>query len=156
MIRGLGIVYYNAREYDRAIEKLNTALEFNPDSSPAYRMLFLAYNKKKMYRESINALVRYLGLVGSGDHATIIEETYSESGYDEAIRRVVDLPLIVPFIKALIYSLFGERELALECIEKAYEDRSPWIWWLMQEPAFDSLRSDSRYQALLKKMGLAE
>ena len=99
--------------------------------------------------------MRYISLVGFEDHATIIEEAYSESGYDVALRQVVALPIVESYSKATIYGLLGESELTYECLEKAYEERSPWIVWLIN-PAFDGLHSDPRFQALQKKIGLAE
>ena len=48
----------------------------------------------------------------------------------------------------------GEKDQALEQVEKAYEDRSDYLPFLNAEPAFDSLRSDPRFQDLLRRMGL--
>ena len=59
-----------------------------------------------------------------------------------------------PFLTAIIYMGLGEKDQALEQLEKAYEDRSDYLPFLNAEPAFDSLRSDPRFQDLLRRMGL--
>ena len=45
-------------------------------------------------------------------------------------------------------------DLALEWLEKAYEDRDVWLVWLKVEPRFDSLRSNTRFHNLLSKLRL--
>jgi len=156
MLRGLGIVYFRAREYDNALEKLEAALDFNPESTPNHLFLFLTYQKKKMYRESISALEERLSLTGYKELAKLIEKTYGESGYNEALRQVVHQPLRNPYIKATLFSIIGEREQAIEWIERAYEERHPFIFYLKVDPTFDNLRSHPKYKALLIKLGLKE
>jgi tetratricopeptide (TPR) repeat protein len=55
---------------------------------------------------------------------------------------------------AIIYTGLGEKDQALEWLEKAYEDRSELLTWLKVDPRFDSLRSDERFIKLLRRVGL--
>jgi len=48
----------------------------------------------------------------------------------------------------------GDRERAIDQLEKAYASDSQWLGWLRNDKTFDSLRSDSRFAALLKKLKL--
>jgi len=48
----------------------------------------------------------------------------------------------------------GEKQQALDWLEKAYEDRNWWMPWLKVEPRLDPLRSDPRFVALLRRVGL--
>lgn len=66
-----------------------------------------------------------------------------------ARRRYVD-PL--PFATLTIG--LGEKDQALAWLEKAYEARSSWLIWLGVDPVYDPLRSDPRFQALLRRMKL--
>jgi len=52
----------------------------------------------------------------------------------------------------VVYLGLGEKEKALERLEKCYEDRDPQCWPLKVEPFYDSLRTEPRFQALLKKV----
>jgi adenylate cyclase len=54
---------------------------------------------------------------------------------------------------AMIYSATNRTELALQWLEKAYEDHETEIYWLKVEPLFNPLRNDARFKELLKKMG---
>ena len=55
---------------------------------------------------------------------------------------------------AIIYVGLGEKDEAFAWLEKAYEEHNASLPFLKVDPIFDSLRSDSRFTALLKKMGL--
>ena len=50
----------------------------------------------------------------------------------------------------------GENDQALEWLETAYEDRPEGMVWLKPDPIFDPLRSDPRFQDLLRRMNLPE
>jgi hypothetical protein len=47
-----------------------------------------------------------------------------------------------------------DKEETLKFLEAAYQERSPWIVFVQNEPVFDFLHSDPRYRALVKKIGL--
>ncbi|MGH7494785.1 MAG: TPR end-of-group domain-containing protein [bacterium] len=58
------------------------------------------------------------------------------------------------FAVALAYTGLGDRDKAFEWLDRAYEERATDMVILKIEPALDPLRSDPRYAALCKKMGL--
>ncbi len=60
------------------------------------------------------------------------------------------------FNLALVYLGLGDRARALDHLEKAYATDSQWLGWLGLDKAFDPLRSEPRFAALLKKLGLGE
>ena len=59
-----------------------------------------------------------------------------------------------PWDIAIVYIGLRDKDHAFEWLEKAYADRSYTIPLLRTHPIFDSLRSDPRFAALLKKVGL--
>jgi serine/threonine protein kinase/Flp pilus assembly protein TadD len=156
MTRGLGKVYYFAEEYDLAIEKINQALELNPKSSDAYEYLFPLYLKKMMHRESIQSLDQFLKLNEVEIRIANIEEVHSRADYNKALQQIAELPSIQPYMKAMIYNFLGEKVLTFKWLEKAYHDDFTLIWRLKEEPVFDNLHSDQRYQELIKKIGFRE
>jgi hypothetical protein len=60
------------------------------------------------------------------------------------------------FHLATIYAGLGEKDQALTSLEKAYADRSVLLASIGVEPEFDSLRSEPRFAALLREIGLGK
>ncbi len=57
---------------------------------------------------------------------------------------------------AYVYAALGDADSAFEWMEKAYERRSMRITWIRVNPVFDPLRSDPRFQDLLRRIGFPE
>ena len=55
---------------------------------------------------------------------------------------------------AMIDLGFGEKEKALDWLDKSYEDQESACWYLKVDPIYDSVRNEPRFQATLKKIGL--
>ena len=55
---------------------------------------------------------------------------------------------------ASILTHVGEREEAIDWLERAFGERDSWLVYLNVEPAFDGLRGEVRFQDLLKKIGI--
>jgi len=52
-----------------------------------------------------------------------------------------------------VYFSLGENEEGWKWLEKAYDERSFFLIWLKVDPLYDNIRSDPRFQAMLKKIG---
>ncbi len=61
---------------------------------------------------------------------------------------------VLPFNMAVVSLGLGDRARALDFLEKAYAADSQWLGWLKMDRMFDTLRSETRFAALLKKVGL--
>jgi hypothetical protein len=59
-----------------------------------------------------------------------------------------------PYWIAWNHAFLGNKEKALDNLERAIELRSFWMAWVKADPVFDNLRSEPRYQAILTKMNL--
>jgi len=62
---------------------------------------------------------------------------------------------VSPYFTAVILVGLGEKQQALEWLERAYEDRSEPLVYLKVEPVFDSLRDQPRFAELLRRMALS-
>jgi tetratricopeptide (TPR) repeat protein len=89
-------------------------------------------------------------------------QAYAVSGSRAEAKRLLDQlnmlssqKYIPAFFLARIYVGLGEKDLALEHLEKAYDERYGMLAYIKQEAAFDSLHSDPRFQALIERVGLA-
>ncbi|GAJ08191.1 unnamed protein product, partial [marine sediment metagenome] len=159
----LGWIFYIARHYDRAIEQYQTALEMSPDFIPASYNLAMSYAGKDMYSEAFAEVQK--GIEHSGGEHPLLKSAlvilYSLMGRrDEAMKvlqNIIELSeqkYIDPYNMASIYTSLGKKDQAFEWLEKAYEERSAGLPQIKVEPMFDSLRSDPRFIAMLKKMNL--
>jgi hypothetical protein len=63
---------------------------------------------------------------------------------------------VLPFGIAVIYTGLGEKDEAIDWLEKAYEERNGWMVYLREEPRLEPLRSDPRFQDLLARMNFPE
>ena len=86
---------------------------------------------------------------------------YARSGNREQAREVIEQLkrmsahiYVSPAKTATIYAVLGDKSTALDLLEKAYEDRDRNLVWIKVDHDYDSLRSEPRFIALLKKVGL--
>ena len=149
--RELSTVFFHARVYDQAIEQGRKTLDLDPNYVRAYHTLGRAYLQKGMYTEAIAALTKWpdvgTGFLGyayavSGRRTEAMEiiEKQKEKGRSESV--------------AMIYAGLGDKDRAFEWLEKAYKDHL-YLLTLKVNPESDPLRSDPRFDALLRRIGLA-
>lgn len=134
----------------------------DPNSGFAYWALGRAYTEKGMYPEAIIAFKKSIPLSGtSPDELASLGCAYARSGRKADARKIVEdlkeqskRKYIAPSVIAEIYTALGEKDQAFAWLDKAYEDHDFILVLLKIEPSFDGLRSDPRFAALLKRIGL--
>ncbi len=159
----LGKLLFLARKPDEAIEQLQRTLEMDPDFPLAHLFLALAYNQKGLHDQAIAELQKQANRPGS---RTIFKAAlgfvYGQAGRkDEATSILNELKertslkqFVSPFEIALVYTGLGEKDQALDWLEKAKTEHDPFLIYIKTDPNFDSLRSDPRFQAFLQRMRL--
>ncbi len=163
--RNLGLVLYFARRYDKAVEQLQKTLEMDPSFSLAHAGLGQAYLQKSMYQEALRELQRESDIRAGSD--TVVETwkgiAYVKAGKKSEAKRVLDDLLkrakqvyVSPVLFAGLYFAMGENDLAFKSLDLAYNQRDSRLLELKVLPEFDSMRSEPRFKALLKKVGFEE
>ena len=160
--QNVGRRLYIARKYDQAIEETKKALKIEPGFFPSHRTIGLAYLKKGMFPEAIKALEKAADLSDGGfDPLIYLGYAYAVTGAREKAMLILnDLKSkardhqIPPIANAIIYIGLGDKDLAIKWLEKAFDERSSGLRRIKVHPIYDSLRSDPRFIALLKKMNL--
>jgi len=163
--RSLGITYYWAGQYDLAIEQYQKALELDANRATIHDSLADVYQKKGMYKEAIEEKQRLLTLTGDEDSATELLENYHKYGYEQAKKILTEQYLeayqeaakqqyIPPLAFAVFYTDLKEKDKAFEWLEKAYQERTSWLFFLNVDPQFESLHSDPRFADLVKRIGI--
>jgi len=149
-----------AHLYDEAVQQGRKTLEMEPNFAVAHYETGQALAQKHMHDEAIAAFQRAIALSGhSGAFDSNLAYVYAVSGRkDEAIKIVKDLEArhddnpAADANVALIYVGLGDHDQAMIWLNNAYETRfNPSI---LLRPAFDPLRSDARFQDLLRRIGL--
>jgi len=156
--RNLGGAYFQARRYDEALEQLKKTLEMDPAFSMTNFVMGLAYSGKGMYREAEQAL-RKETVVPGWIKEGFIYAGYARMGDREKLRRYLEqevpaLAMSAPYWVACWYAELRETDKVFEWLDKAYESWDGWLQYLKVTYSFDYLRSDPRYKAMLKKIGL--
>jgi TolB-like protein/DNA-binding winged helix-turn-helix (wHTH) protein/Tfp pilus assembly protein PilF len=158
----IGLVYYYARQPDRAIQAELRALELDPNAAFMYEYLGTAYLQKGMYREAIGHLQKAVGLSnGFPLYQGELAYSYAAAGdRAQAGRILTDLKsrsrrqYVSSYSLAVAYISLGKKDAALARLQKAYEDREDQVALLKIEPLFDTLHADPRFQELLRRIGL--
>ena len=160
--QSLGIAYYFARRYDEAIEQCRRTMELDENFLSIYQFMYLCYLEKGMIPEAVEAFRQMLSLHEQTKVSVEeFDQAYKTSGYEGCVEWMIEnmekwvlKTYNRPFIYAMAYAKIGEKDKAFEWLEKAYQVRSRFVTAIGVEPAFDSLRSDPRFDEMLKKVGL--
>ncbi len=158
----LGWHYLYARQYDQAIEQFRKTLELDPAFPQAQRYAAWAYLQKGMHQEAIASLRAALGQLGRNPavegelgHALGVAGQRAEAlAMLEGLRQLSSTRYVSPYSVALVHCGLGDRDQALAWLEKAYLERSDYMPYLNREPMLDGLRSDPRFAALVRRVGL--
>ena len=154
-----GWVDYVARDYDQAIAKYKDSLALNPDFSPAYVKLTWAYEGKKMWREALESREQFYRLTNHASVAGRLDQAFGQSGYKGALRILLGeaqktdrKQYYGDYAVARLYAVLGDTNGALNALESASRNHNGWMVFLATDPVFDNIRSDARFQQLLKEI----
>ena len=156
----VGYILFSARQYDQAIEELKKTLVMDQDYSYTHLFLGFTYAAKGMFPEAIAAYQEAIKLgLDSPSTQIYLGAAYAMGGDRERAQAILTRlqtgdEYVSPGQWAILYVAQGEREKAFAALEQAYEAHDLQLQYLGVEPAFDPLRSDPRFQDLLRRVGL--
>ncbi|MEM8961673.1 MAG: tetratricopeptide repeat protein [Acidobacteriota bacterium] len=157
----LAMTYYFARRNDDAIAQLTTVLEVTPTFGYAHFALALSLSQAQRHEQAIAAAIEATKLLpDSGAVTAVLGHVYGRTGRTEDARRVLesltrdDRPTTQASHRALVLVALDEHRAAIDALHRGREERSRFGALLGVWPAFDPLRSEPRFQALLTLLGL--
>ena len=157
-----GAILYLSRQYDGAIKKWQSVREMDPNF-PKARMISFAYVEKGMYAEALVDLERQRPMMPGPWYLSTLAYIYGRSGQtakaQHALEELLQLDRKQPVDPPVItraYLAVGDKEQALAWLEKAYAQHSHELTGLKVTPEFDPIRSDPRFQELMRKVGLQQ
>ena len=161
-----GLTYFYARRYDLAQEQFKKAIDLNADFFVTHYHLAWLYSQSGQYENAISELTK--GRLLSGDDRTVkaaapdevaLRKALAAEGargfWQQLLRSNGKLVgNIGEFDLPQIYARLRDTQKALESLDRNYEERRALGTLLNVDPAFDALRSDQRFENLVRRIGL--
>lgn len=123
------------------------------------------YARKGLFKEAIAAQQQSFLFAGDKEAAEGLGKDFETLGFERVMRELHQVTLdglkdaganeyVSPLDFATSYAKLGDTDQAFTWLDKAYEERAPWLTNIKTDPVFEPLRSDLRFADLLRKIGL--
>ncbi len=164
IIQDLSRAYYHAGLYNEAIGAYLKVFDLNPGHCRLNSWLEMSYAQKGFYDKAIETRFNAMKAIGVDPKMTTsLRDAYTASGWKGFWRKHLELSMSkpppgphFPYSVARIHARLGENDLALEWLERAYDERLDELVMLKVDPVFEPLRSDLRFQDLLQRIGFLD
>jgi tetratricopeptide (TPR) repeat protein len=159
----LGRAYRDARRYEQAVDQCRKTLDLDPDFPLARWCLGVSYVAIKHYAEAVIEMQRASAVGASPLYMSGLGYAYAAAGNRVKAKAVIDVlkqgadrTYMPAYFIASIYGELGERERAFEWLQRGYDERDPQVAYLLVDPFMDPLRSDPRFNTLVRKFGFPQ
>jgi Tol biopolymer transport system component/serine/threonine protein kinase/tetratricopeptide (TPR) repeat protein len=158
---GVANVLFLAGRFDEAIEQCRRALELDPGSMSTHIVLRWCYERKGMCDEALAVYEQERAFAGDSPTtcAKYAHVLASCGRPDEGRAELEKLTSkgaargALAYEVAVVYSLLGDRERALEWLGRAAEEHAVGLAFVRVDPRLDGLRGDARFEGLLRRVG---
>ena len=159
--KSLGDMYTFARRFDDAIEQYKRVIELYPNSPLGYRQLGTAYYLNGSPEEALETWTKAATLGGMrAEDIETMRAGYKRGGAAEFLRESArnieraKTPYVSSYDVSLRYSAAGDKELALDWLERAYNEHSSGMVAIDADVFFDNIRNEPRFLELRRRVGL--
>jgi TolB-like protein/Tfp pilus assembly protein PilF len=157
-----GAILYFSRQYDRAIEQFRAVLDMEPNFPRAHLLVF-AYVQKGLFPDALADIEKWRRIDDAPGIWSVQAYVYGRSGQRVEARRALEKlqqlnrrQRMDPAAIALAYVGMDNKDEAFAWLQKTYSEHSNALTALKVDPIYDPLRSDPRFQELLRRVGLAQ
>jgi serine/threonine-protein kinase len=157
-----GFILENARRYDEAIEQLRRVIAMDQNNYQAHWFLGQTYASSGRLTEALAASEKAVAISRTPGALGFLGMNYGLAGRKDDANRILNELLelekrryVTPPALANCYIGLGNKDQAFYWLEKAFQERSNYMAYLKVFPGDDTLRSDPRFDDLLRRMGLA-
>jgi tetratricopeptide (TPR) repeat protein len=158
----VGLRYYLARKYDAAIEQGRNTVELDRNFAAAHLLLGETYVQIGLHDNALAELQSAASLSGSSPlYLAQVAVAYATAGRKTEALRIADQlqaisnkRYVSPYGLAQIYAALNDKEQTFKWLQRAYDDGAVWMSYLAVDPVFDGIRSDQRFQDLLRRVRL--
>lgn len=155
----LAYFLYHARRYDDAVVQIRRTLDLDPTSTLARHLLGCCFLWKGDTAGAIAEFQRSKIMVTGAWYQGLLGYAYAISGdrpKAEQVLRELDEMAKRQYVSSTafadIHLGLGEKEKALDWLEKSYQDQESACWYLKVDPIYDSVRNEPRFQGLVQKV----
>jgi TolB-like protein/KaiC/GvpD/RAD55 family RecA-like ATPase/Tfp pilus assembly protein PilF len=161
-----GTAYLYAGRYNEAIQQFKNALEMDPKMAMARNNLGLAYIQQGSFESGLSEVKKAAELAGKTGYLQFANDlgyAFAKSGKLSETRKILSRLLLlfekdrsagqlaVPI--AGLYASLEENKKALDWLEEAYKEHSPFLLVINSDLIYDSIREEPRFSSLIKKIG---
>ena len=156
----IGARLFFARRYEQAVEQLKKTLEMDQNYGYAHTYLGYTYSAMRRYNEAVSEYEASQRSIGDTTSLQcFLGYALAKAGRrkeGEAILKKLETTkeYVSPAELAVLYMGLDQKEQALSSLERAYADHDLQMRFLPVDPHFDPLRSEPRFQELIRKVGL--
>jgi serine/threonine protein kinase/Tfp pilus assembly protein PilF len=163
MNAAVALTCYSSRRYEESVEYALRSIELDPIFFPGYFYLGLAQDALGQYSEAVAALEKAV-VLSTNSTLMLAALGGALAGWkkeDEARKVLLELEslrrqkYVSQVFVAAIHARLGESSAALDCLERAYEDRCAWLRrCLLSDPRLDVLRGETRFRNILGRVAV--
>jgi serine/threonine protein kinase/Tfp pilus assembly protein PilF len=150
---GIGQTYWLMRRYDDAIAYLQQYLRENPKSDPGHTMLAASFSMKGMHAQAL-AQCDSMPYWGPPNRPIFLAKAGKRALAMQAYSKVRST--MSPVSKAEFFATLGDKESAIEWLQRAYREPSGELMLIRGDAFLDNVRDDPRFKELLRKMNLLD
>lgn len=156
----VGLRHYFAGRYAPAVEAIGYALDLDPEFAPAHWHLSWALEQLGEFDAAIASAEKAVAISKNPVYLASLGHAHAKAGHVEDARRILteldqlaSTRHVSAYHVAVIYVALGDMDDSFLWLERAYDERAPWIGYIRVDPRLDPLRSDPRFSDLLKRAG---
>ena len=146
------VLMFVSGKTDESIRQFNKLAEMEPTLPWSHRWLSRVYWRTGDYAASVEERAKSLELDGKPEEARLVRESFAKGGWNGFLKELLRQNFGQSgSLKAEILTQFGEKEEAIATLVSNAEQGDFWLFLIKTDPHFDPLRSDPRFQQLLRK-----
>ena len=162
MLANLARAYLYAGQPEKALEQIRKVHDLEPNFVIGQFILGMTYNRNGLYDDAIQLSENALRTTPDNQHMLWVRGyAFARTGRrreaEESIaklREIAKTQYVIRGFIASIYGALGEKDQAFSELDKALEEREPYLKWINAEPMMSSLQDDPRFKAVLKRLNL--
>ncbi|MFM9904761.1 MAG: winged helix-turn-helix domain-containing tetratricopeptide repeat protein [Pyrinomonadaceae bacterium] len=154
-----GLPFYYRGEYEQAIRQFNDTLEIDPEFDHARYYLGSALVHSGKSKEAVTEFEKLVQAQPIQQFYGLLGYCYGVSGEATKARRILKEldrmekeSYISPYIRAIVHTGLGEKDKALEMLQRALDQNAAWLVWLNADPFFSSLRNEPKFLRIIQEL----